>query len=90
MNRLHQAGIVPKKPKLDNKVSKSTKAMIRDEYHMTMELMSPGCHRRKAAEGAIQNFKAHFLSVLAGVADDFPMQFWDRLLSQTEITLNLL
>ena len=30
------------------------------------------------------------LGVLAGVADDFPMQLWDRLLPQTRITLNLL
>ena len=57
---------------------------------MEMELVPPGCHRRNAAEVAIRNFKSHFLSVLAGVADDFPMQLWDRLLPQTEITLNLL
>ena len=66
------------------------KAMIRDEYHLTMELVPPGCHRRNAAGVAIQNSKAHFLNVLAGVAHDFPMQLWDRLLPQTEITLNLL
>jgi hypothetical protein len=55
-----------------------------------MELVPPGCHRRNAAEVAIRNFKAHFLSVLAGVADDFPLTLWNRLLPQTEITLNLL
>ena len=57
---------------------------------MTLELVPPGCHRRNAAEVAIRNFKAHFLSVLAGVADDFPFKLWDELLPQTEITLNLL
>jgi hypothetical protein len=36
------------------------------------------------------NFKAHFLSILAGTADNFPPSLWDRLLPQTEITLNLL
>merc|ERR1712194_941761 len=90
VTRLHRAGIVPKKHVLDNEVSESTKTMIRNEYHMTMELVPPGCHRRNAAEVAIRNFKAHFLSVLTGVAHDFPMQLWDRLLPQTEITLNLL
>ena len=55
-----------------------------------MELVPPGCHQRNAAEVAIQNFKTHFLSVMAGVADDFPMNLWDRLLPQAEITLNLL
>ena len=39
---------------------------------------------------AIRNFKAHFISVLAGVAEDFLMHLWDRLLPQKEITLNLL
>ena len=64
VNQLHRAGIVPKKHVLDNKVSKSTNAMIRDKYHITMELMPPGCHRRNTAEVTIQNFKAHFLGVL--------------------------
>ena len=62
--------MVLKKHVLDHKVSKSMKAVIRDKYHMTMEHVSPGCHRRNAAEVAIRKFKAHFLSVLAGVAHD--------------------
>ena len=55
-----------------------------------MELVPPGCHRRNAAKVAIRNFKAHFLSLLAGTADDFPLSMWDRLLPQAEITVNLL
>jgi hypothetical protein len=53
-------------------------------------LVPPGCHRRNAAKVAIRNFKAHFLSVLAGVSNDFPLNLWDKLFPQTEITLNLL
>ena len=81
---------MPTQHVLDNEVSESMKEMIRDQYHMTMELVPLGCHRRNAAEVVIRNFKAHFLSVLAGAADDFPMQLWDQLMPQTEITLNLL
>ena len=55
-----------------------------------MELVLLGCHRRNAAEVEICNFKTHFLNVLAVVAEDFPINLWDRLLPQTEITLNLL
>jgi hypothetical protein len=62
----------------------------RDECKLTLELVPPGCHRHNAAEVAIRNFKSHFLSALAGVADNFPPSLWDRLLPQTEITLNLL
>jgi hypothetical protein len=55
-----------------------------------MELVPPGCHQGNAEEVAIRNFKSHFLSVLAGVDDDFPQNLWGRLLPQTEITLNLI
>ncbi len=41
---------------------------------MAMELIPPGCHRRNAAEVAIRNFKAHFLSALAG-ARIFPLHY---------------
>ena len=78
--RLKRAGIKPKKHVMDNEVSDSMKDMIRDDYDMELELVPPGCHRRNAAEVAIRNFKAHFLSILAGTADDFPLALWDRLL----------
>ena len=90
ITRLRRAGIVPIKHVLDNEISENMKEHIRDTCKMQIELVPPGCHRRNAAEVAIRNFKAHFLSVLAGVADDFPMSLWDRLLPQTEITLNLI
>jgi hypothetical protein len=88
--RLKRAGIVPKKHVLDNEVSEAMKNHIRDDLKFAMELVPPGCHRRNAAEVAIRNFKSHFLSVLAGTADSFPPSLWDRLLPQTEVTLNLL
>ena len=52
--------------------------------------MPPECHRRNAAEVVIRNFKAHFLSVLAGMADDLPPSLWDWFLPQAEITVDLL
>ncbi len=55
-----------------------------------MELVPPGCHQCNAAEVAIRNLKAHFLSVLVGVADNFPPSLWDRLLPQTKIRINLI
>ena len=47
-------------------------------------------HRCNAAEQAIQDFKANFLSIIVGVAPDFPRHLWDLLLPQTEMTLNLM
>ena len=71
LQRLHRANIVPRKHVLDNEVSDSMKEFIRSTHGMELELVPPGCHRRNAAEVAIRNFKAHFLSILAGVVDDF-------------------
>ena len=90
VQRLQAAGIKPRKHVLDNEVSNNMKHHIKQHHKFQMELVPPGCHRRNAAEVAIRNFKAHFLSVLAGTADSFPANLWDRLLPQTEITLNLL
>ena len=90
MTRLKRAGVKPKKHVMDNEVSESMKNMIRDDYKLSLEIVPPGMHRRNAAEVAIRNFKAHFLSILAGTADDFPLSLWDRLLPQAELTLNLL
>ena len=90
LQRLKRAGIEPKKHVLDNEISSAMKDLIKIKYKMDYELVPPGCHHRNAAEVAIRNFKAHFLSILAGVADDFPLHLWDRLLPQAEITINLL
>jgi hypothetical protein len=87
---LHRSGIFPRKHVLDNEISDAMKTLITDTYKMMYELVPPGCHRRNAAEVAIRNFKSHFLSILAGVADDFPMKLWDKLLPQAEISINLL
>jgi hypothetical protein len=88
--RLKQAGIVSKKHILDNKVSENMKNHIRNTCKFYMELVPPGCHQRNAAKVAIRNFKAHFLSILASVADNFPPSLWDWLLPQTEIMINLI
>ncbi|KAL7480308.1 hypothetical protein ACHAW6_006006 [Cyclotella cf. meneghiniana] len=90
IKRLHRSGIIHHKHILNNEVSNTMKALITDTYKMSYELVPPGCHRRNAAEVAIRNFKAHFLSILAGAAPDFPMKLWDKLLPQAEITINLL
>ena len=66
------------------------KLHIKEKYKFQLEMVPPGCHRRNAAKVAIRNFKAHFLSILAGTADSFPFHLWDRLLPQTKITPILL
>ncbi|KAL7552495.1 LOW QUALITY PROTEIN: hypothetical protein ACHAWF_015742 [Thalassiosira exigua] len=83
MHRLCRTNVQPHKHMLDNEISEAMDPLIHDRYNMTLELVPPGCHRRNAA-------KSHFLSILAGVADDFPLQLWDRFLPQAKTTVNLL
>ena len=88
LKRIKRTGREVKKHVLDNECSDKMRELIKDEC--LLELCPPGIHRRNIAEVAIKSFKKHFLSVLAGLPDDFPWSFWDRLLRQTETTLNLL
>ena len=53
ISRLKRAGITPKKHVLNNEVSEKMKDIIRDNHHMILELVPPGCHRRNTAEVAI-------------------------------------
>jgi hypothetical protein len=66
------------------------KNYICNTHKFDMKLGPPGYHQRNAAEVAIRNFKSHFLSILAGVSDNFPPSLWNRLLPQTKITINLI
>jgi hypothetical protein len=88
--QLKRANIVPKKHVLGNEVSENMNNHIRDMCQLDMELVPPGCHRCNTAKVAIRNFKAHFLSVLAGVADNLPPNLWDWLFPQTKIMINLI
>jgi len=90
VQQLQTANIHPRKHVLDNEISENMKQHIKEKYKFKMEMVPPGCHQCNVAKVAIRNFKAHFLSVLAGTADSFSLHLWDRLLPQTEITLNLL
>jgi hypothetical protein len=57
---------------------------------MQYKLVPLGNHHCNQAEQAIQTFKVHFISILAGVNDKFPLSLWCRLLKLTKLTLNLL
>jgi hypothetical protein len=90
MERLKLGGHSVDLQVLDNEASEEYKTAITEKWGCKFQLVPPDVHRRNVAERAIRTFKAHFLSVLAGVADSFPNYLWDHLLPQTELTLNLL
>ena len=57
---------------------------------MKYKLVPPENHQQNLAEREIQTFKAHFIAILAGIGDKFPLSMWCYLLEPTELTLNLL
>ncbi len=89
INRMKEAGLRLKKHVLDKECLAAMKACIK-ENDMDYDFVPPGQHRQNQAERAIQTLKAHFISILAGVEDKFPLLLWYHLLEPTECTLNLL
>jgi hypothetical protein len=82
-------GFKPKLQTLDKEASAALKNFftIND---IDYQLVPPHCHRCNATERAIRTFKEHFVAGLSSVDPAFPLNLWDRLLPQAEITLNLL
>ena len=89
INRMRAAGLGVKKQVVDNKSSAAMKECIKHS-NIEYKLVPPGQHRRNQAERTIQTFKAHFISILAGVDDKFPLSLWCHLLEPTKLTLNLM
>jgi hypothetical protein len=86
---LNVRGYAPTLNVMDNECSKAVEAHIRSNK-MDIHLVPPHNHRVNAAERAIATFKEHFISALATVDKDCPLQLWDEFLPQVELTLNLL
>ena len=90
MQRLKDRKLIVDLQILGNKASKAYKQTITSDWDIKFQLVPPHIHCRNATKRAIRTFKAHFLAILDGVAEDFPKHCWDLLLPQVELTLNLL
>ena len=69
---------------LYNEESTKYKRIIKYEWVVEYQLVPPHIHHINAAENEIRTFKAHFLSILSGIAKTFPKNLWDLLIPQTE------
>ena len=82
-------GLAPKVEILDNECSAELVRLMR-KRKIAFQLVPPHLHRANAAERAIRTWKNHFISILCGLDPRFPLQLWDRLIDQTNLTLNLM
>jgi hypothetical protein len=78
MDKLCNAQIYTTKQLLDNKISNAYQKTIMTNDIKEVEHVQPNCHKRNAAEKAIQTFKNLFKSILYGCDDSFPMHLFDH------------
>ncbi len=89
VNRMKLLALGLKHHHLDNKCLAAFKACIA-KNGMTHELVLPDCHHHNITEQAIRTFKNHFVSILSGVDDRFPLTLWCHLVQPAKLTINLL
>ena len=89
VNRLKEKCIHPAMHLLNNECSAEMKIAIQ-RNGMKYQLVPPHDHIRNIAEKAIHVIKDHFVSVLCGTDENFPLQLWCQILRHAEHQLNLL
>ncbi len=84
-----KAGFTPRFEKMDNE---APRALVNwcQTHQVNVQLAPPNIHRTNKAERAIRTFKNHFIAGLSTTSKDFPLDAWDELIDQMELTVNLL
>ena len=82
MQRLKDRDMLVNLQVLENESSKEYKTIIKDKGNIKYQLVPSHIHCQNASERAILTFKAHFISILAWVADYLTRRHWDPLLPQ--------
>ena len=86
VSRLRKNGMLANLQILDNDASAEYKRTITEEWGNNYQLVPPDINKHNAAERAIRTFKAHFSSILMGIAPDFVKNIWYHLLPQNGMT----
>jgi hypothetical protein len=82
-------GYTPKFNVMDNQATKAIKSYLTPQQ-CRLQLLKPGNHHINAAKRAIQTFKNRFIGALGTTNVDFPIQLWDKLAPQVQVSINLL
>jgi len=82
-------GFTPLFEHLDNETSASLEKYCKDNS-IALQYVAPHQHRANCAERAIRTFKNHFIAMLSVTDPEFPLDQWDLLLQQAEMTVNML
>ena len=90
MQRLKDLNMLVDLQILDNETSTEYKRIIKSEWGVRYQLVPPHIHFINSSWRAILTFKAHFISILSGMANTLPKNLWYLLIPQTKLTLNIL
>ena len=82
-------GLKPQFEVLENKYSGELIRMM-TKHKISFQLVPPYLHRANAAERDTRIWKNHFIAILCSLDPKFPLQLWDRLLEQTNLTFNII
>ena len=74
---------------MDNEAPQEFKDVMRANG-CNVKLVPLDARRHNIAKHGIQNYKSHFIPIIAGVDDSFLIHQWDLLVPQIMLTLNLL
>ena len=83
MTRLKQLNQLLDLQILYNESSIEYKTTMQEVWKVDYQLVLPNIHCRNAEKRVIHKFKAHFLSILAGIDEDLPKNMWDLLIPLT-------
>jgi hypothetical protein len=75
--------------RLDNETSLLLEKYLKRK-NITLQYVPPNTHRANKAERAIRDARSHIISSYVTTHTDFPLNLWDEILPQIEISLNLL
>ena len=86
--RFAKAGVQSHTYIMDNECSSILRTAL-TKNNISWQLIPPKTHRRNAAERAIQTYKNHLKAGLFILDPNYQVREWDRLIPQSELTLNL-
>ena len=88
INFFRNKGHVLSIARLDNETSDLLENFLDSEAKVKYQFITAGSHRASKAERAIQSWKNHLIAGISTVDPDFPMNQWNKLITQAEITIN--
>ena len=83
-------GIKPTFHVMDNEASSAIMDWLKRVKQVDAQKVSPHNHRANVAERMIETGKHHLISGIAGTDENFPITQWNRLIPQTQSTLNMM